>query len=145
MILLLGLWNYEQAGNWQVRLLCSWILFVRRQTVIQFNGPKNWPKSNLVFEGKIYNTAWKNCSRLIPESHFWLNYNDYLYSRPTLLGLGTHLFVKVLDQETAKWPFRFSSQAATCYYQSNYSKVEAIPLSVLPKDTKSELAGLSPR
>jgi len=27
------------------------------------------------------------------------------------LGLGTHLFVKYLDQETAKWPFRSSSQA----------------------------------
>jgi len=25
---------------------------------------------------------------------------------------------KYLDQKKAKWPFRFSSQAATCYYQS---------------------------
>jgi len=32
----------------------------------------------------------------------------------------------------AKWPFRSSSQAATCYYQSNHSKVKEIPLSVLP-------------
>jgi len=39
--------------------------------------------------------------------------------------------------------FRFSSQAATCYYQSNLSKVEATPLSALPKDTTSELASLS--
>jgi len=30
------------------------------------------------------------------------------------------------------------------YYQSNHSKVQAIPLSVLPKDTTSELADLSP-
>jgi len=30
------------------------------------------------------------------------------------------------------------------YFQSNHSKVEAIPLSALPKDTTSELAGLSP-
>jgi len=30
------------------------------------------------------------------------------------------------------------------YYQSNHSKVEAIPFSALPKDTTSELAGLSP-
>jgi len=29
-------------------------------------------------------------------------------------------------------------------YQSNHSKVEAIPLSALPKDTTSELAGLFP-
>jgi len=32
-----------------------------------------------------------------------------------------------IDQETAKWSFRSSSQAATCYYMSNYSKVGAIP------------------
>jgi len=50
-----------------------------------------------------------------------------------------------LSQETAKGPLRSSSQAAICYYQSNHSKVEEIPLSALPKDTTiSELAGLSP-
>jgi len=49
---------------------------------------------------------------------------------------------RYLDQETAKGPFWSSSQAATCYYQSNHSKVEAIPLSALPKDTTSELASL---
>jgi len=42
---------------------------------------------------------------------------------------------------TAKKPFRSSSQAATCYYQPNHSKVEAIPLSTFPQDTTSELAG----
>jgi len=36
-----------------------------------------------------------------------------------------------------------SIQTATCYYQYNYSKAEAIPLSVLHKDTTSELADLS--
>jgi len=30
---------------------------------------------------------------------------------------------RYLDQETAKWPFQSSSQAATCYYQSNHSLV----------------------
>jgi len=54
-----------------------------------------------------------------------------------LKGLGT--LVKDLDQETAKRPFRSSSQAATCYYQSNHSKAEEISLSALPKDTISEL------
>jgi len=48
-----------------------------------------------------------------------------------------------LDQKTAKGPFRSSSQAATCYYQSKHSK-QAIPLSALPKDTTSEFADLSP-
>jgi len=45
----------------------------------------------------------------------------------------------------AKEPFWSSSQAATCYYQSNHAKVEAISLSALPKDPTSELAGLSSR
>jgi len=31
-----------------------------------------------------------------------------------------------LDQETVKGSLRSSSQAATCYYQSNHSKVVAI-------------------
>jgi len=55
----------------------------------------------------------------------------------TPLGLGTHLFVKVPrpgDSEVTFSVFE-SSQAATCYYQSNHSKVEAIPLSALLKDT----------
>jgi len=34
---------------------------------------------------------------------------------------------RYLDQETAKWPLRFSSQVTICYY---YSKVKAIPLSL---------------
>jgi len=49
-----------------------------------------------------------------------------------------------LGQETAKEPFPSSSQAANCYYQSTYSKIEAIPLSTLLKDTTSEPASLSP-
>jgi len=48
-----------------------------------------------------------------------------------------------LDQETAKWPFLSSSQATTCYYQSSHSKVEAISLRALPKDTTGELVNLS--
>jgi len=51
---------------------------------------------------------------------------------------------RYLDKETAKDPFRSSRQAATCYYQFNHSKLEAIPLSAMPKDTTNELNGLSP-
>jgi len=58
------------------------------------------------------------------------------------LGLGIQLSVKVPRPGEAKRPFRSSSQATTCYNQSNHSKVEANPLSTLPKDTTSELAGL---
>jgi len=60
-----------------------------------------------------------------------------------LKGLGTHLFVKVPRPGDSEGLFRSSSQAAICYYQSNHSKVEAISLSALPKNTTSELAGLS--
>jgi len=48
-----------------------------------------------------------------------------------------------LGHETTKCPLRSSSQAATWYYQSNHSKIEAIPLNALPKDATSELSGLS--
>jgi len=44
-----------------------------------------------------------------------------------------------LGQETAKWPLRCSCQSAICYYQSNHSKVEAIPLSALPKTQQANL------
>jgi len=47
-----------------------------------------------------------------------------------VLGLGTHLFISVIE--------------SSCHLQSNHSKVDAIPLSVLPKDTTSELASLFP-
>jgi len=47
-----------------------------------------------------------------------------------------------LSQETAKEPQWFSSQAATCYYQSNYSNVEAIPLRALPKDRNKRICWL---
>jgi len=60
------------------------------------------------------------------------------------LGLGTHLFVKVPRPGISEVTFSVLSQAVTCYYQSNHSKVDAIPLSTLPKDTACELAGLSP-
>jgi len=43
---------------------------------------------------------------------------------------------RYLDQETAEGPFRSSCQAATCYYQSNHSKIQQ-------QDTTSESAGLS--
>jgi len=67
-----------------------------------------------------------------------------LYStNQNYLGLGTHLFVKVPRKETANGPFRSLSQAATCYYQFSHSKLGAIPLSALPKDTTSKLVGLS--
>jgi len=43
-----------------------------------------------------------------------------------MFRLGTCLFIyRGLDQETAKGPFRSSSQAATCYYQTNHLNVEA--------------------
>jgi len=46
------------------------------------------------------------------------------------------------NHETAKRSFRLWNEAVTC--PSTQIKVEAIPLSALPKDTASELAGLIP-
>jgi len=57
-------------------------------------------------------------------------------------GLDTYLFVQEHRPRTVKGPFQTSSQADTCYYQSNHLTVEVIPLSVLRNDTISELAGL---
>jgi len=39
------------------------------------------------------------------------------------------LLGKVPRSYDSEGPFRSSNQAATCYYQSNHSKVEAIPVS----------------
>jgi len=59
------------------------------------------------------------------------------------MGLKVLIYLsKYLNQETAKKSFRSSSEAVTCYYQSNHAKVEAILLSALPKDTTSKLADL---
>jgi len=52
-------------------------------------------------------------------------------------GLGTHLFVNVPRPGDSEGTFLVFGQATTCYYQSNHSKVSA-----LPKDTASELDGL---
>jgi len=61
-----------------------------------------------------------------------------------MMYIDTNLFVKVPRPGDSKMTFRSSSQAAICYYQLNHSKIEEIPLSALPKDTTSKLAGLSP-
>jgi len=53
------------------------------------------------------------------------------------------LFVKVSRRGDSERAFSVFELSCPGYYQSNYSKVEAIPLSALPKDTTSELAGLS--
>jgi len=67
-----------------------------------------------------------------------------------ITGLGNHLFVKLLrpensERKDSEGPFRSSSQADTCYYQSNHLKVEAIPLSAFVQGTKSELSSLASR
>jgi len=52
--------------------------------------------------------------------------------------LGIHLFVEVPRRGDIKGLFRFSSQAAACYYQSNHSGRGNLVISALPKDTTSE-------
>jgi len=62
---------------------------------------------------------------------------DYIYEsvmqQSCGFGFGTHLFVKKPRPGDSEVTFWSSSQAATCYYQFNHSKVEAILLSALPK------------
>jgi len=58
------------------------------------------------------------------------------------LGLDTHLSVKTRRQRSDLFGLRVKLPPVTTS-ESNHSKVEAIPLSALPKDTKSGLAGLS--
>jgi len=43
------------------------------------------------------------------------------------LRLGTHLFVKIPWPGDSEKTFSVLSQAGTCYYQSNHSKLEAFP------------------
>jgi len=52
-------------------------------------------------------------------------------------------FVKVPRPGYSEGIFAVFVSNFTCYYQSNYSRVETIPLSALPKDTTSKLVGLS--
>jgi len=64
-------------------------------------------------------------------------------SKNTTSEFRTHLFVKVSRPGDSEGNYFWSSsQAATCYYQSNHLNVEAIPLSTLPKNKTSELTGL---
>jgi len=62
-------------------------------------------------------------------------------SQPVILAL-IYFSIRHLDQDSAKGPFRSSRQAATCYYQFNHTKVEAIPLCALQKAQQMNFAGL---
>jgi len=59
------------------------------------------------------------------------------------VGLGTHLFVKVPRPGNSEVISAVFESSCHCYYQSSQTKVEAIPLSTLPKNTTSAFAGLS--
>jgi len=59
-----------------------------------------------------------------------------------LIGLGTHLFVKKPRPGDSEVTFTVFESSCHLHYQSNHSKVEAIPLSTLPKNTTSKLSNL---
>jgi len=48
-----------------------------------------------------------------------------------IIGTCSHIY-QVPQPRDSEGSFRSSSQAATCYYQSNHLNLEAIPLSALP-------------
>jgi len=48
-----------------------------------------------------------------------------------------HLFVKVPQPGYSEGTVSILSQAATCFYQSNRLKVEAVPLSALPNNERT--------
>jgi len=50
------------------------------------------------------------------------------------LGLGTHLFVKVPRPGENEGNFSVFESSCTCYYLSNHSKVEAIPVKWLAQE-----------
>jgi len=45
--------------------------------------------------------------------------NKIFTGKPVAVAVLLVYLPSYLGQETAKWPFRSSSQAATCYYQFN--------------------------
>jgi len=61
-----------------------------------------------------------------------------------LVDLGTRLFVKVPREGDSEGTFSVFETSCHLSLPVKPSKVEAIPLSALPKDTTSELADLSP-
>jgi len=71
-----------------------------------------------------------------------LNKNFYQFSHE--MGRIRYSFIcqGVPRPGDSELPFLSSSHAATCYYQSKRSKIEAIPLSALLKDTTSEFTDL---
>jgi len=95
----------------------------RNSTKTQQTGHTPWPRPNVKMEGAVPKMARRR------GSNAELDLLVYLQSYH--------------DQETAKGPLRPSSKDAIGYCQSNHSKVEAIPYSAFPKDTTSELTGLS--
>jgi len=84
-----------------------------------------------------------------PTSGGTTSYQWFTGVRPSrlwlLLGTCTCWFIcqGTSTRRQQKDLFDLPSQAATCYYRSNHSRLEAIPLSALPKDTTSELASFT--
>jgi len=100
------------------------------------------------FDLRVHNCARSSalmgrCVRQVrllrPKRHLMVSFNFKNLKFAVLLAY----LPSCLGHETTMWPLRSSSQVATCYYQSNHSKIEAVSLSALPNDTASELAGLS--
>jgi len=105
------------AGGSSVTNALCWVYFYRRELLLR----------------KITEVTTANVLLLLISR---LAFSATIFLLQTLvLGLSTHLFVKAPRTGDSKETFLSLSQAAACYYQSDHSKVEAIPLSSLPKYT----------
>jgi len=100
--------------------------------------------SPLVWLDRRMEDRYSDCEAAYALATTWReNRTQVFESDLTKLGLGTHLFVKVPRPGYSEETFSVF-KSSWHLLQSNYLKVEAIPLSALPKDTTRELAGLSP-
>jgi len=105
-------------------------LFAQQRNVYNKNPARLWRISTAICDKKCDLRQQTNLLRGEAVSLVWMKELPYF----------TWNYLSIYsDQQTAKWPFQSSIQAATCYYQSNHSKVEAFSLSALPKDTTSKL------
>jgi len=131
--------QFQQPFAFSYRLQVRWVYFWKRKLFAI--GCWNW--GLLVISELSASARWCHfCGMECVGVKRFLRFsrkrqkNLHLFSGFRRFRLSPHLFVKVPRPGDSEVIFTSSSQAATCYYQTNHSLVEAIPLSALPKDRR---------